>query len=277
MGDVIKVLVTGASGQLGKCIQKVAVNYQNIWFDFRDKSNLDITDAAQVREVFQKGDFDYCINAAAYTNVDEAERNPEPAYAVNAEGVKILANACRKFEVCLIHISTDYVFDGEKEGGYTTQDVPNPINVYGRSKWEGEKQVQAILERYFIIRTSWLYSEYGDNFYKKILEKAKTQSVLYVTDAQIGCPTNANNLAAYLLDMIDQKRVEFGIQHFTDGVPLTWYQFASHILAENDLESRIRLVKDNYYRSFARRPVNSILLSSNNISESDHSGRVITS
>lgn len=259
MGDVIKVLVTGASGQLGKCIQKVAVNYQNIWFDFRDKSNLDITDAAQVREVFQKGDFDYCINAAAYTDVDEAERNPEPAYAVNAEGVKILANACRKFEVCLIHISTDYVFDGEKEGGYTTQDVPNPINVYGRSKWEGEKQVQAILERYFIIRTSWLYSEYGDNFYKKILDKARRGEAIYVTDAQIGCPTDAHHIAEYVLKLIKDKATDYGIKHFTDGKPMSWFDFACEIIRENHLEPGVKIVRDNNYRSFAERPANSVL------------------
>lgn len=259
MGDVIKVLVTGASGQLGKCIQKVAANYQNIWFDFRDKSSLDITDAEQVREVFQKGNFDYCINAAAYTNVDEAERNPEPAYAVNAEGVKILANACREFEVCLIHISTDYVFDGEKDGGYTPDDIPNPINVYGRSKWEGEKQVQAKLERYFIIRTSWLYSEYGENFYKKILEKARRGETLHVTDAQIGCPTDANHLTKYILSLIIEGRADYGVKHFTDGEPMSWFEFAQKILLENDIGDTVQVVRDYYYRTFAARPRHSVL------------------
>ena len=260
MGEAIKVLVTGAEGQLGRCLQKVAGNYPQIGFDFRDKSSLDVTTTEQIREAFQKGGFDYCINAAAYTNVEEAELNPEQAYAVNADGVKILANACREFEVCLIHISTDYVFDGQKEGGYTTEDIPNPINVYGRSKWEGEKHIQELLVRYFIVRTSWLYSEYGDNFYKKILEKAKTQSVLYVTDAQTGCPTDTNHLASHLMQLIVKGRKDYGIHHFTDGEEMSWHEFAYKILQENRLETTVKIVRDNNYRSFARRPVNSKLL-----------------
>lgn len=259
MGEVIKVLVTGAGGQLGKCLQKVAGKYPHIHFDFKDKSTLDITDSQQVRLVFQKGEFDYCINAAAYTKVDEAERNPQQAYAVNTHGVKILARACRQFEVCMIHISTDYVFDGTKEGGYTTKDTPNPINVYGKSKWDGEKQVQELLDRYFIVRTSWLYSEFGKNFYTKILEKARRGETLYVTDAQKGCPTNANNLVTYLLTLITDESADYGIKHFTDGEAMTWYKFAERIVMESDMGDSVRVVRDDNYRSFAARPANSML------------------
>ncbi len=259
MEEVIKVLVTGAGGQLGKCLQKVAGNYPHIHFDFRDKSTLDITNPQQVRLVFQKGSFDYCINTAAYTNVDEAERIPQQAYAVNTYGVKILANTCSEFEVCMLHISTDYVFDGAKDGAYTTEDIPNPINEYGKSKWEGEKQVQQVLDRYFIVRTSWLYSEFGPNFYTKILEKARRGETLYVTDAQKGCPTNATNLVTYVVSLISDGRVDYGIKHFTDGAAMSWFDFACQILRENQMKPGLMVIRDKNYRSFAARPVNSVL------------------
>ncbi len=254
-----KILVTGAAGQLGKCIQKIASNYPDFEFVFHSSTTLDITNSKKVAEVFSREHFDYCMNCAAYTNVEQAEKTPEPAFAVNAEAVCHLADACSKHQVTLVHISTDYVFDGKKETAYSNFDKTHPINEYGKSKLEGEKHIQKSLKEHFIIRTSWLYSEFGNNFYKTILEKAKTEEVLQITDEQTGCPTNANNLAKYILDLVAKNSKEYGIHHFTDGVAMTWYEFAKKILKENGLQDRVRLDRAKNYRTFARRPKNSVL------------------
>uniref|UniRef100_UPI002627CF1B dTDP-4-dehydrorhamnose reductase n=1 Tax=uncultured Eudoraea sp. TaxID=1035614 RepID=UPI002627CF1B len=245
----MNILVTGSSGQLGKCLQKIAAKYEALHFKFRDSDTLDITDTNSVNSEFQLENYDYCINCAAYTNVEQAEKTPERAFAVNADGVKNMAAACKKNNVVLIHISTDYVFDGEKEEGYITTDMPNPINQYGRSKLAGEIFIREIMDKYYIIRTSWLYSEYGNNFYKTIVNKAKTESVLYITDEQTGCPTNAKNLAKYILDLIDSKSAKYGIYHFTDGKAMTWYHFAIEILEENNLKDKVRVEKAKNYRT----------------------------
>ncbi|MEX0291177.1 MAG: dTDP-4-dehydrorhamnose reductase [Flavobacteriaceae bacterium] len=259
--NVKKVLVTGAEGQLGKCLKDVSSKYPQIHFDFKNRSELDITNASQVADVFSASNYNFCINTAAYTNVEQAERSPELAYLVNEHGVKNLAMQASQKGVTLVHISTDYVFDGEKEEPYLPSDEANPINEYGKSKLAGELQIQKLLETFYIIRTSWLYSEYGHNFYKTILRKARHGETLYVTDEQVGCPTHAANLAQYIMDLLTGPHRAFGIIHYTDGVPMSWYQFAALILKENGLDEKIALVKDTNYRTFARRPRNSILKS----------------
>ena len=257
---MIRVLVTGADGQLGKSLQEISTNYPELYFDFKDANGLDIANADQVEALFNSETYDYCVNCAGYTNVEQAEKTPEKAFAVNSEGVRLIALACKSHGIVMVHISTDYVFDGEKEGPYVTTDTPNPINEYGKSKLEGEQHIQKILEAYYIIRTSWLYSEYGHNFYKTILVQAGKGETLHITDAEKGCPTNANHLAAYLLDTVIGGEKEYGVHHFTDGEAMTWYEFAQSILKENKLEDQIRLVKDSNYRTFAKRPKNSVLL-----------------
>ncbi|TDS18642.1 dTDP-4-dehydrorhamnose reductase [Maribacter caenipelagi] len=253
-----KVLVTGANGQLGQCLQKTAPLYKNLEFAFKNSKELDITDVLSIKKTFDLVDFDYCINCAAYTDVEQAEKTPDIAFKVNAEGVKNLALACKKRKVGLIHISTDYVFDGEKNEPYTTDDIPNPINEYGRSKLMGEKYIQESMVDYIIIRTSWLYSEFGKNFYTTILEKAKAGENLAVTDNQIGCPTNANNLALIIVEKLAQNN-NFGIENFTDGYSCTWFDFAKKILLENNLTNKVQLEKVKNYRTFATRPKYSVL------------------
>ena len=250
----------GADGQLGQCLRKVYGSYTSLEFDFRNKKQLDITDPEAVIAAFETGRYEYCINAAAFTDVENAERNPKDAFEVNAKGAENLAMACKEFDVCLLHISTDYVFDGENEKGYTAEDIPNPINEYGKSKLAGEKKIQSILDRYFIIRTSWLYSEYGDNFYNNILKRARKGGVLQVTDAQKGCPTNANNLVKYLLGLLIEGKSDYGIHHFTDGQAMTWYEFAFKIIKEAGLQDSVKLEKATIYRTFAPRPKNSVLV-----------------
>ena len=218
-----RILVTGASGQLGLSLQDIAPQYS-----------------------------------------DEAEKSSEMAFKVNAEAVRYLAEACTIQNTTLIHISTDFVFDGAKTTPYTEEDLPNPINVYGKSKWEGEKYIQEILDRYFIVRTSWLYHKtHGHNFYKTILEKARKGEELRITDDQIGCPTDAINLAKYLMHFIANNDQQYGIYHYTDGEAMSWYHFAENILEENGLKNTTKIVKENNYRSFAKRPKFSALLTKN--------------
>ncbi|TMM58955.1 dTDP-4-dehydrorhamnose reductase [Maribacter algarum] len=256
---MIRILVTGSDGQLGKCIQKIVPKYSKFEFVFHNSKTFDITNPELITEVFSKENFDYCINCAAYTNVEQAEKTPKLAFAINAEAVRHLSLACFEYKVSLVHISTDYVFDGEKKSPYTTSDKTNPINEYGKSKLAGERHIQNNLKEHFIIRTSWLYSEFGKNFYKTIVEKAKTESVLNITDEQTGCPTNANNLAAYILNLVARNGKNYGIQHFTDGEAMTWYDFAKLILKENKLDKNVRLDRAKNYRTFAKRPRRSIL------------------
>jgi dTDP-4-dehydrorhamnose reductase len=254
-----RVLVTGADGQLGQCIQNIASTFSSLDFSFKNSKELDITNPELVNNIFDLSTFDYCINCAAYTNVEQAEKTPKVAYAVNAEGVKNVALACKKHNVFLIHISTDYVFDGEKNEPYTVEDIPNPINEYGKSKLEGEKHIQKILEKYFIVRTSWLYNKtFGKNFYRKILNKAEKGLELQITDEEIGCPTDAFNLAKYLLVLIIGEKQKYGIYHFTDEKAMSWFQFGQNILEENNLKNTTKIVK-NKNRSFVRRPKYSVL------------------
>ena len=260
----IKVLVTGANGQLAKTLQKLyKINEDHIEFTFATKKELDITDVLKVKEYFSINKFDYCINCAAHTNVEQAEKTPDIAYKVNAKAVKTLAKTCKKANTILIHISTDYVFDGEKDSPYTADDIPNPINEYGKSKLLGEQYIREVLKQYFIIRTSWLYSkEFGHNFYKTILHKAQAEKELAITDAQLGCPTNTINLANLIYKLIQEEHKDFGIKHFCDTKAMTWHEFAQQILIENSLDTKIKLVKAKKYHTFAKRPKNSSLSNS---------------
>ena len=255
-----KILITGANGQLGKSIEKISSHYPCMKFIFATSKDLDITNKEKASIFFEKHNPNFCINCAAYTNVEQAEKEPEKAFMINAEGVKNMALLCHKFNATLIHISTDYVFDGKKGEPYTINDQTNPINEYGKSKLAGEKYIQEILSNHFIVRTSWLYSkEFGKNFYKTIVQKAKVESEVFITDNQLGCPTNTNNLAVYLLDLIKNKSKQYRIHHFCDGEVMTWYDFAIKIVNENNLNKYVKIVRTENYRTFADRPKYSVL------------------
>jgi len=253
------VLVTGANGQLGQCLQKLAPFYKELDFIFKNSTDLNITEILEIEQLFANHRFDYCINCAAYTNVEQSEITPEIAFKVNAEGVKNLALTCKKHQTFLIHISTDYVFDGEKDEPYTVDDIPNPINEYGKSKLMGEKYIQELMDDFSIIRTSWLYSEFGKNFYKTILQKAQEGLKIKVTDNQLGCPTNASNLARYILDLIINDKKTHGIHHFTGPETMTWFDFAYKILKENGLLNKTSLEINHNIISETKRPKYSVL------------------
>ena len=220
------VLVTGANGQLGLAIQAATTDFPELKFVFAGKAELDITNEKEIAAFFENNQLEYCINAAAYTDVDKAEEEPQAAYSLNETAPRLLAEACKKHGVFLVHISTDYVFDGTKGTAYTTEDTPNPINVYGASKLAGEKAITAVGGDYCIVRTSWLYSKYGNNFQTKILEKAKTQPFLEVVCDLYGTPTYAPNLVVFLLSKIVKSAFISNTEHFSDGKTMSWHDLA---------------------------------------------------
>ena len=253
------ILITGSSSQLGQCLLAIKDQYPDFYFDFATSSELDITDKKQVNRRFDKYSYHVVINCAAYTNVELAEKESKKAFLVNAIGTKNIAEACKEFNVVLIHISTDYVFDGKKGSPYTEEDLPNPINEYGKSKLAGENYVQEILHEHFIIRTSWLYSEYGHNFFKTILKKSETEKQLTITTSEVGTPTNANDLAEFVVKMISLNISDYGVYHYSNLGEATWYDFAKEILRVSGKLSKIKLEKTDNYYTFAQRPKYSVL------------------
>ncbi|MCF4100656.1 dTDP-4-dehydrorhamnose reductase [Gillisia sp. M10.2A] len=253
------VLVTGASGQLGSCLQKIANERLEIDWLFLTSAEMSVSSKKDLRLVFGNKQIDYCINCAAYTNVEKAESEKDKAFDINATAVKELALICKEHNLVLIHISTDYVFDGEKELPYLETDLTNPINVYGASKLQGEKHIQEILDKYFIFRTSWLYSQFGHNFFKTVLKKAYEGETLNITTAQTGTPTNANDLAEFLTNLIVEGNANYGLYHFSNLGATTWYGFAKKILEITALNEKVELNKDTSYTTIAKRPQNSVL------------------
>ena len=223
-----RVLVTGANGQLGLALQGAAKDFP-LDFVFLDKNTLDITNTQAVKEVFASQSFAVCINAAAYTDVDGAETNKAIAYAINATAVETLAKACKQHGCWLVHISTDYVFDGTLDRSYTPSDAPNPLNVYGASKLAGEQAIALVSGTFSIVRTSWLYSQYGNNFYTKLQAQLDAGKTLQVTADQKGCPTRAKDLAAHLLKGITNQQLVKGISHYCGGEVMTWLDLARRL------------------------------------------------
>ena len=229
-----RVLVTGANGQLGLALQEAAKD-SNLALVFMDKNTLDITDAQAVKEVFATQSFDVCINTAAYTDVDGAETHKALAYEINAIAVESLAKACKKHGCWLIHISTDYVFDGTLDKPYTPEDTPNPLNVYGASKLAGEQAVRAVSGTYSIVRTSWLYSQFGKNFYTKLQAQLDAGKTLRVTADQKGCPTRAEDLATHLLIGIANQQLSKSISHFCGNEVMTWLDLARRLFPKQEV------------------------------------------
>ena len=253
------ILVTGANGQLGSCFRKHRKKYPDLNFDFKSSRELDISDFAEVEKLFSSRSYDFCINAAAYTNVEKAESEKEKAFQINAEAAGKLAEVCAAKQVKMIHFSTDYVFDGSKTEPYLETDDVNPINVYGASKLAGEQRITEVLDDHLIFRTSWLYSEFGHNFFCTILKKAAEKATLNITTTQLGTPTNANDLAIYVLDGIQKEYSATGIYHYSNLGQATWYNFAEEILNYSGKIDQVVLNKTGFFKTLARRPEYSVL------------------
>ncbi|MBS1729681.1 MAG: dTDP-4-dehydrorhamnose reductase [Bacteroidetes bacterium] len=252
------ILVTGKNGQLGSSLQAIANQFQQFDFLFTGKENLDITKEEIVQFYFKKYKPSFCINAAAYTAVDLAETDQEQASLINIKAVSNLAKACKEFSCIFLHISTDYVFRGDQQRPYLETDITDPVNFYGYTKRAGEEQALAVCAQTFIIRASWLYSEYGKNFVKTMLNLFQTKKEIAVVGDQFGAPTYAKNLSEALLKIcsqpIENLLHQAGIYHFSDKGNITWFDFASEIKKQTGTLCHINKITTEEYPTPAKRP-----------------------
>lgn len=265
----MKILVTGANGQVGQellsttLINKYSVNVVGL-----DKQALDITNFEHVLSTLSSQKPDVVINSAAYTAVDKAEDDIDLAYSINAKGPENLAKACKILNIPLLHISTDYVFDGNKPESYLETDIPNPSGIYGKSKLAGEQAIQNIHSMHYILRVAWVFGEHGNNFVKTMLRLGKERSELSIVADQKGCPTWAKDIAETLIKLAiqtAQQPIEWGIYHFTGDNETTWHGFAQQIfdsaLVNSSLTNKPTLqgITSEQYPTPAKRPLNSTL------------------
>ncbi len=270
------VLVTGANGQLGQALQFISGNYPEMNFVFCDSAALDITNLENCETVFQEHQPNFCINAAAYTAVDKAESEPQIAFDVNANGSENLAITCKKHNTVLLHVSTDFVFDAyfsqgiayydreqrlplKSDLGLQETDVPFPSGLYGLTKLQGEQAIEAVWEKHFIIRTSWVYSQFGNNFLKTMLRLASERTSLSVVSDQIGTPTYAVDLAEVLLKIITSETTTFGIYNFSNEGQCSWYEFAEEIFLQQEIAIDLQAIPTKSYPTPAKRPAYSVL------------------
>ena len=254
-----KILVTGANGQLGQCLQKISSQFEEFEFIFTDSETLDITNKEEVNDFFWQNAPDFCINAAAYTAVDLAETDIEKAFLVNADGTENLAEACAENNAQFIHVSTDYVFDGENNLAYTEEDFTNPLGVYGASKLAGDELALEVNPCSVILRTSWVYSEFGKNFVKTMLNLFATKEELSIVADQFGQPTNANDLAEAIMKIIKSEKITPGIFNFSNLGRISWFDFAEKIAELSDAKIKLNAIETSQYPTPAKRPKNSVL------------------
>ena len=254
-----KILVTGANGQLGQCLQKISSQFEEFEFIFTDSETLDITNKEEVNDFFWQNAPDFCINAAAYTAVDLAETDIEKAFLVNADGAENLAEACAENNAQFIHVSTDYVFDGENNLAYTEEDFTNPLGVYGASKLAGDELALEVNPCSVILRTSWVYSEFGKNFVKTMLNLFATKEELSIVADQFGQPTNANDLAEAIMKIIKSEKITPGIFNFSNMGRISWFDFAEKIAELSEAKIKLNAIETSQYPTPAKRPKNSVL------------------
>jgi dTDP-4-dehydrorhamnose reductase len=261
----VKILVFGAGGQVGSEVRRAAWPSRYVVLPL-DRKAVDITKDAAVAEVLRRERPDLVINLAAYTAVDRAESEPEAAWAANCAGAAHLAAACDETAASLVHLSTDYVFNGRKAGPYQEEDAVDPLGVYGRSKEAGERAVRAALARHVILRTAWVFGASGANFVKTMLRLAGERRVLRVVADQRGCPTAAADIAAALIAIsgsVERGEAKWGTFHFASDAPISWHGFAEAIfaLAGPRLASHpnVEPIATDQYPTPAQRPMNSVL------------------
>lgn len=252
----MRVLVTGANGQLGYDVIK-RLDENNIEYLATDKDELDITNEAQTNNVITKYNPDVVVHCAAYTAVDKAEDERELCYKTNVLGTRYVAAACKKINAKMVYISTDYVFDGEGDQPFEVTDQPNPLNYYGTTKYEGELEVQKLLDKYFIVRISWVFGINGNNFVKTMVRLAKERDEISVVADQIGSPTYTYDLAGLIVDMIQTDK--FGIYHVTNEGFCSWYEFACEIFKQAGINVKVYPIDSEDYPTKAKRPKNSRL------------------
>ena len=255
------ILVTGGNGQLGSELKEIAHNYQDYNFLFTDVSDLDITNHDEVRAFIECNNINLIINCAAYTAVDKAESEPELSDAINHLAVANFAQIVNENNIKLIHISTDYVFDGTNNKPYLETDTPNPKSVYGETKLDGELAMRKINpSNSIIIRTSWVYSRFGNNFVKTMLRLAETKDEISVVSDQIGSPTNAADLAEAILTILPKINCDsVEVYHYSNEGVCSWYDFAKAVFEIANMKVKINAIESAQYRTSAKRPFYSIL------------------
>lgn len=256
-----RILVTGANGQLGSEVRAISGKYPEFDFFYTTRRELDICDQNAVEKFVSRNNINSIINCAAYTAVDKAESEQELADKINHLAVKALAEISLKYDIKLIHISTDYVFDGNSYRPYTETDIPNPQSVYGKTKLDGERAMQKINPaNSIIIRTSWVYSSYGNNFVKTMLHLGKERKELSVIFDQIGTPTNAGDLAKTILKILPKvKNDSVEIFHYSNEGVCSWYDFATTIFELAGFSTKVNAIETWQYHTIAKRPFYSIL------------------
>lgn len=257
----MNVLVTGANGQLGNCLKNFKKDFPKIDFVFTDVDELDITNEKELEAFFNKQEYDYLVNCAAYTSVDKAEEDKENAKLLNVHAVKLLAGFSKKFNFKIIHISTDYVFGGKHFRPYTEESIPEPESVYASTKYDAEKILAQISNNSIILRTSWLYSEFGNNFLKTIIKLASNRDELKIIADQIGTPTYAGDLASAIMTVITNypknKRTE--VYHFSNQGIASWFDFAFEIVSQTKIDCKVLPIKTEEYPLPAKRPFYSVM------------------
>lgn len=255
------ILVTGANGQLGSEIRTLASDYQDYTFTFSNRDTLDLSSINSIETYFQDKTFDVIINCAAYTAVDKAESDEELAYAINHKAVETLAHIAKAKEIALVQISTDYVFDGTNFRPYSETDTTNPQSVYGASKLSGEKALLSINPKNsIIIRTSWVYSSFGNNFVKTMLRLGKERDELGVVFDQVGTPTYAKDLAEAVLEIIPQLTNEdVELYNYSNEGVCSWYDFSKAIFDISDITCYVKPIETKEYPTPAARPHYSLL------------------
>jgi len=249
-----KIIILGAGGMLGTSLRKA---FKHSGMHAFNKSQVDITDKKSVFEKISQIKPHIVVNLAAYTNVDACESNQKLAFDVNGEGVKNIAEACKKNNSSMLHISTDYVFDGKKES-YNEDDKTNPINIYGKSKELGEKYLIGTLNNYYLIRASWMFGKNGKNFVDAIVQLAKEKKELRVVDDQHGRPTYTDDLSKQIKNIIEAKN-PFGIYHITNSNTCTWFEFAAKIVEIAGIDCAVKPMTSAELDRPAKRPKYSVL------------------
>ncbi|WP_418752030.1 dTDP-4-dehydrorhamnose reductase [Frisingicoccus sp.] len=250
----MKILVTGVKGQLG---YDVIHEGESRGFEMfgTDVDNMDITDAEQVKQVIEDCRPDFVIHCAAYTAVDAAEDNQEICRKINVNGTRNIAEICKFRDIPMMYFSTDYIFDGQGEDSWREDDAKQPLNVYGQTKYEGELAVQELLQKYFILRISWVFGVNGNNFIKTMLRLGKERGAVSVVFDQIGSPTYTYDLAKLVIDMIQTDK--YGVYHVTNDGLCSWYEFACEIFKQAGMDVKVTPVATAEYPAKAARPFNS--------------------
>lgn len=250
----MKILVTGVKGQLGYDVVREGESRGLEMFG-TDVDNMDITDAGQVKQVIEDYKPDAVIHCAAYTAVDAAEDNQELCRKINVDGTRNIAEVCKAMDIPMMYFSTDYIFNGQGENFWKEDDEKQPLNVYGRTKYEGELAVQELIQKYFILRISWVFGVNGNNFIKTMLRLGKERGAVGVVSDQIGSPTYTYDLARLVIDMIQTDK--YGAYHVTNDGLCSWYEFACEIFRQAGLDVKVTPLTTAEYPAKAARPFNS--------------------